>query len=68
VYGGRANPPPRKVVAGGFADYAVVSLHCLRIYLEKSYREARLDLLSEMPQILAEIGLLKADLLITRRW
>ncbi len=46
---------------GGFADYAVVSLHCLRIYLEKSYREA-LDLLSEMPQILAEIGLLKDDL------
>ncbi|ELY60980.1 IS5 family transposase [Natronococcus jeotgali] len=46
---------------GGFADYAVVSLHCLRIYLEKSYREA-LDLLSEMPQILAEIGLEKADL------
>ena len=43
------------------ADYAVVSLHCLRIYLEKSYREA-LDLLSEMPQILAEIGLEKADL------
>lgn len=33
---------------GGFADYAVVSLHCLRIYLEKSYQEA-LDLLSEMP-------------------
>ncbi len=28
---------------GGFADYAVVSLHCLRIHLEKSYREA-LDL------------------------
>jgi len=41
---------------GSFADYAVVSLHCLRIYLEKSYREA-LDLLSEMPHILAEIGL-----------
>ncbi|WP_267162661.1 IS5 family transposase [Halovenus salina] len=41
---------------GGFADYAVVSLHCLRIYLAKSYRDA-LDLLSEMPQILAEIGL-----------
>ncbi|ELZ00745.1 IS5 family transposase [Natrialba aegyptia] len=46
---------------GGFADYAVVSLHCLRIYLEKFYREA-LDLLSEMAQILAEIGFLKADL------
>ncbi len=46
---------------GGFADYAVVSLHCLRIYLEKSYREA-LDLLSGMPQILAMIGLDAADL------
>lgn len=40
---------------GGFANYAIVSLHCLRIYLEKSYREA-LDLLSEMPNILEEIG------------
>ena len=46
---------------GGFADYAVVSLHCLRVYLEKSYREA-LDLLSEMPQILAKIGLNSAEL------
>nr|WP_160047966.1 IS5 family transposase [Natrialba sp. INN-245] len=46
---------------GGFADYAIVSLHCLRVYLEKSYRES-LDLLSEMPQILAEIGLSVADL------
>ena len=46
---------------GGFADYAVVALHCLRIYLEKSYRDA-LDLLSEMPQILAEIGLEAGDL------
>jgi hypothetical protein len=46
---------------GGFADYAVVSLHCLRVYLEKSYREA-LDLLSEMAHILGEIGLEPADL------
>jgi len=46
---------------GGFADYAVASLHCLRILPEKSYREA-LDLLSEMPQILAKIGLDAADL------
>jgi len=46
---------------GGFADYAVVSLHCLRIYLEKSYRDA-LDLLREMPQILAEIGPEAGDL------
>jgi len=42
--------------SSGFADYAVVSLHCLRVYLEKSYREA-LDLPSEMPHILGEIGL-----------
>jgi len=46
---------------GGFAEYAVVSLHCLRVYLEKSYRET-LDLLSEMPQILGEIGRVEADL------
>ncbi|SDY35822.1 IS5 family transposase [Halobellus clavatus] len=46
---------------GGFADYAVVSLHCLRVYLKKSYRET-LDLLSEMPHILGEIGLKPADL------
>ena len=60
MYGGRGESAAPQG-GGGFADYAVVSLHCLRIYLEKSYREA-LDLLSEMPQILAEIGLLKADL------
>ena len=46
---------------GGFADHALVSLHCLRVYLEKSYRVA-LDLLSEMPQITGEIGLDAADL------
>ncbi len=36
-----------KNVVGGFADYALVSLHCLRIYLDESYRNA-LDLLSEI--------------------
>ncbi|SEO20465.1 transposase, IS5 family [Halorientalis persicus] len=46
---------------GGFAESAVLSLHFLRVYLEKSYREA-LDLLSEMPHILGEIGLEAADL------
>jgi len=46
---------------GGFAEYAMLSLHCLRVYLEKSYREA-LDLLSEMPQIFGEIGRVEADL------
>src|SRR6056297_2932985 len=49
------------VGGGGFADYALVSLHCLRIYLGESYRNA-LDLLSEMPHILAEIGLEEGDL------
>ncbi len=39
----------------------VVSLHCLQVYLEKSYREA-LGLLSEMPHVLGDIGLEPADL------
>ena len=46
---------------GGFADYALVSLHCLRIYLDTSYRMT-IDLLKEMPQIIGEIGLSAADL------
>ena len=46
---------------GGFADYAYVSLHCLRIYLDTSYRMT-IDLLKEMPQITGEIGLDAADL------
>ena len=46
---------------GGFADYALVSLHCLRIYLDTSYRMT-IDLLTEMPQITGEIGLDAADL------
>jgi len=46
---------------GGFADYALVSLHCLRIYLDASYRMT-IDLLNEMPQITGEIGLDAADL------
>ena len=45
---------------GGFADYAVVSLQCRRVYLEISYREV-FDLLSEMPGILDEIGLTRAE-------
>lgn len=46
---------------GGFASYALVSLHCLRIYLDTSYRMT-IDLLKEMPQITGEIGLSAADL------
>ncbi len=33
---------------GGFADYALVSLHCLRIYLDAFYR-MMIDLLKQMP-------------------
>jgi IS5 family transposase len=46
---------------GGFADSALISLHCLRIYLDTSYRMT-IDLLKEMPQIIREIGLEAADL------
>jgi len=46
---------------GGFADYALVSLHYLPIYLDTSYRMT-IDLLKEMPQRTGEIGLSKADL------
>jgi len=46
---------------GGFADRALVSLHCLRIYLDSSYRMT-IDLLKEMPQITGKIGLNAADL------
>ncbi len=45
---------------GGFADHTLVSLHCLGIYLDTSYRMT-IDLLKEMPQITAEIGLRTAD-------
>jgi len=46
---------------GGCADYALVSLHCLRIYLDTSYRMT-IDLLKEMPQITGDIGRVKADI------
>jgi hypothetical protein len=41
---------------GGFAEWAMLTLHALRIELGKSYR-VTLDLLSEMPGLLDEIGL-----------
>jgi len=49
------------VRGSGFADYALVSLHCLRIYLDTSCRMT-IGLLKEMPQITGEIGLSTADL------
>jgi hypothetical protein len=46
---------------GGFADHTVVSLHCLRVYLEKPYRKT-LDLLSEISYILRDIRLEPGEL------
>ena len=39
----------------------MISLHCLRIYLDTTYRMT-IDLLTEMPQITREIGREPADL------
>ncbi len=50
----------------GFADYAYVSIHWLRIYLDTSYRMT-IDLLKEMPQIARDIRLEPADLPRHRR-
>jgi IS5 family transposase len=56
-----ADEPAAPEGGGGFADHAMISLHCLRIYLNKSYRMT-IDLLKEMPRICREIGLEPADL------
>jgi len=46
----------RPGTGGGFTDAAMISLHCLRIYLNTTYRMT-IDPLTEMPQICREIGL-----------
>ena len=53
-----ANPdePADHEGGGGFAEWAMLTLQALRIELGKSYRQT-IDLLSEMPGILKEIGL-----------
>ena len=55
-----ANPdePATPFGVGGFAGWAMLTVHALRIELAKSYRVA-VDLLSEMPGVLEEIGLTK---------
>ncbi len=45
---------------GGFADYALVSPHSVRIYLDISYRMT-IDLLTEMAQIIGEIARIEVD-------
>ena len=49
------------VDGGGFTDYTLASLHCLRIYLDMSCRMT-INLLKKMPQTTGEIGRAKADL------
>ena len=44
------------VRGGGFAEWVMLALHALRIELGKSYRQT-IDLLSEMPGVLDELGL-----------
>ena len=53
-----ANPdePADPAGGGGFAEWAMLTLHALRIELGKSYRST-VDLLSEMSRVLDEIGL-----------
>lgn len=46
---------------GGFTDAAMISIHCLRIYLDTTYRMT-IDVLTEMPRISREIGLEPTDL------
>jgi hypothetical protein len=41
---------------GGYADWVIVALQCLREYLDHPYRRL-LDVLSEMPGIVAKLGL-----------
>jgi hypothetical protein len=51
----KPDEPADPVRGGGFAEWTMLTLHALRIELGKSYRQT-IDLLSEMPGILAEIG------------
>ena len=65
-----ANPDELADPSGGgrFAEWAMLTLHALRIELGKSYRVA-VDLLSEMPGVLDEIGLTRLPhYTVLRNW
>lgn len=53
--------PPVKLGDGGYADWVIVALHGLREYLDHPYRRL-LDVLHEMPGIVAKLGLSTAEL------
>ena len=48
--------PPLQKGHGGYADWVIVAIHCLREYLNQPYRRL-LDILHEMPRITAKLGL-----------
>lgn len=53
--------PPVKRGDGGFADWVIVGIQCLREYLDHTYRQL-MDVLQEMPSILDTFGLTAANL------
>jgi hypothetical protein len=53
--------PTDPVRGGGFADWAMLTRHSLRIELGKSYRQT-IDLLSGIPGVLDEVGYAVASL------
>jgi len=60
-YSDDADEPAAPEGGGRFADYAIISLHGLRIFLEESY-EMIIDRLEVMPPILEVVGLEADDL------
>jgi IS5 family transposase len=60
-YCGDANEPAAPEGGGRFAEYAMISLHGLRIFLEETY-EMIIDRLEVMPPILEIVGLEPDDL------
>jgi IS5 family transposase len=52
---------PVKRGDGGFADWVIVGLHCLREYLDHTYRQL-MDVLQEMPGVLDTFGLSTTNL------
>jgi hypothetical protein len=62
------NEPASPFGVGGFAEWAMLTVYALRIELAKSYRVA-VDLLSEMPDVLEEIGLTRLPhYTVVRTW
>ena len=56
--------PAAPIGGGGFAEWVMIAVNGLRIKLGKSYRETY-DLLSEMPGVLAELGLKRPPSYVT---